>query len=499
MRHRSELNILPTNFILRERFKIIRHIGGGKTNNLYITKDLFKKNYWVIKELINTFISPKERKEAIQQFEFEANLLLKLDHPQLPKVEDYFEENEKHYFVMEYIEGDDLKAIVEESDTLIEEHKVIEWGMNLCQVLHYLHTQKPHPIIFRDLTPDNVMLTDNDEIKLIDFGISKIFDPRSKTIAIAKSINPHFSPLEQYSTRSTDVRSDIYALGATLYFIATKTLPVDAIDRSIGNLSLKPPKNFNKSMSDELNGIIMKAMSLHAEERYQSVEEMKAELDIIYKKLSPDKIAVDGTSYNINKLPVTGELEEKEASEVESVIKVPQKLKLSLTKRRTGVYLIIACFILAIIYFFITYFFPGNILPKNKFYYITCNFHKKEEAKTFIIFLNKKKFYKLKMVINTDVNAFIDKGYRLMSRIEGKDIEKKISNLKRFLDKKGIKYGIYQTGENSKVLIISEEFKNEKQAIDSLARRNLKEFNVESYGIYLGGEKVYSVKIFIEN
>jgi len=122
-----------------------------------------------------------------------------------------------------------------------------------------------------------LILTKEDAVKLVNFGISKIFDPHSRTLAVAKTISPHFSPIEQYAM-VTDARSDIYSLGATLYYIATKSLPIDAIDRSMNNVPLKFCREFNKSISLELEGVILKAMELDKEDRYQSAEEMMADL-----------------------------------------------------------------------------------------------------------------------------------------------------------------------------------------------------------------------------
>ncbi|HPZ09742.1 MAG TPA: serine/threonine-protein kinase [Candidatus Eremiobacteraeota bacterium] len=264
---------LPEGTLLKERFKIVKHLSSGRNSNLYIVEDRKKFDFWVIKELISSFNNPIEAKQAYQQFELQAKILNKLDQPQLPKVEDFFEENSRHFLVMEYLDGKNFKDLVESEEEFFSEEDIIGWAIQLCEVLSYLHGQKPHPIIFRDLKPENIILTKDKSVKLINFGISKLFDPHSRTLAVAKTITPHFSPIEQYAM-VTDTRSDIYSMGATLYFISTKVLPVDAIDRSMNNVPLKFCREYNKSISLELEGIILKAMELDKEDRYQSAEEM---------------------------------------------------------------------------------------------------------------------------------------------------------------------------------------------------------------------------------
>ncbi|MEQ8222974.1 MAG: serine/threonine-protein kinase [Candidatus Eremiobacterota bacterium] len=482
MRNNDEKVILPNNFILRDRFKIIRHLGGREINNLYMTKDLIKKNYWVVKELINTFISSEERQEAIKQFEFEAKLLMELDHPELPKLEDYFEQDGKHYLVMEYIEGDGLETIIEETPGFLDEIQVIDWGRKLCNVLSYLHSQKPNPIIFRDLSPENVMLTDNDEIKLIDFGISKIFDPQTKTIAIAKNINPHFSPLEQYSTRLTDTRSDIYSLGATLYYAITKTLPMDAIDRSIGKLPLKPPKHFNKNISDELNNIIIKAMSLNKEERYQSVEDMKREFDSIYRKLKPHE-----TGYETNVLESSNTGEIKKEIKSHKSVNSSNHIKFLSPK----VYLL-PVLVLVILFIFLF------LNRHNKDYVFICNFDNNGDASK-LVFLLKSKGYDGKISCNGNPRIILEEGFRIVSTIEKGKSSGELNRLSTCLKKKGVSFLIYNLKNEGTILVISENFKNKKAAEGKLKKLDIKGLNVETCGFFIGNKPVYSVTISIKN
>jgi len=144
---------------------------------------------------------------------------------------------------MEYIEGKNFELLVNETPGFIEEKQVIKWGLELCDVLSYLHNMKPEPVIFRNLRPDNIIISKTGLLKLMDFGISKFFQADKQTLEVAKIINPHFSPFEQYSGR-TDSRTDIYSLGAVLYFISTRTKPADAIDISMETKILKPCRVF---------------------------------------------------------------------------------------------------------------------------------------------------------------------------------------------------------------------------------------------------------------
>jgi len=265
-------DFLQEGTILKDRFKIVKYVSKGRNSNLYIVEDRKKFGMLVLKELKTKSDNPVEAKQAYQQFELQARILNELDHPQLPKIEDFFEENSNHFLVMEYLEGKNFDELIKTSQDFFPENHVIDWGIQLCEVLYYLHSHTP-PIIFRDLKPEHVILTKDNKVKLVNFGISKVFDSQSRTLAVAKIINPHFSPIEQYAM-VTDARCDIYSLGATLYYIVTKTLPVDAMERTMQNIPLKFCREFNKSISFELEGIILKAMELDKEDRYQNANEM---------------------------------------------------------------------------------------------------------------------------------------------------------------------------------------------------------------------------------
>ena len=265
--------------ILQSTYIITRLIRESAASRMYVGEDINTKKKLAIKELLmDKFTNPAEKKQALEQFHLEAKILLRLKHPNLSVFEDYFEHNGRRYLIMEYINGVKLNIITESKEGFLEEEQVVNWGIELSEVLEYLHSRKPSPIIFRDLCPENVILSEEGTLKLIDFGISKLFDPKSRTLAVAKTANVHFSPMEQYIAQ-TDERTDIYSLGATLYFLSTKELPVDALDRTFNGLSLPPCKDFNHHISPELEEVILKAMNLEQKDRYDTIASMKKALE----------------------------------------------------------------------------------------------------------------------------------------------------------------------------------------------------------------------------
>jgi len=218
----------------------------------------------------------------IEQLHAETGALINLSHPNLPVFEDYFYNEGKHYLIMEYIEGENMTSIIE--DFVPPWEIVVEWSYQLCDVLAYLHSKKPRPIIFRGLCPDNIILEYTGKIKLIDFGISKLYDPDEKTISVAKVANTNFSPPEQYSGH-TDKQSDIYSLGATIYYLLTGILPADSVDRVISNLPLAQGE-FSRNIPREIKELIFRATEIDKNRRFQDMSEIKKHLKTIIHRYS---------------------------------------------------------------------------------------------------------------------------------------------------------------------------------------------------------------------
>ncbi|MEQ8171170.1 MAG: protein kinase [Candidatus Eremiobacterota bacterium] len=274
---------VDTGVILNNRYKVIELLGEGQTTRTYKAMDMKNNCHVALKELLDKFDDPVKRREAILQFQVEAKILIKLEHPAIPKFEEYFSHESRRFFIIDFVEGETLDRIIQNSP-FFEEYRLIEWAIELCDIIDYMHSQTPEPVIFRDMCPKNVILSSEGKLKIIDFGISKLFTPDAKTAAVAKTINPNYSPVEQY-VGQTDQKSDIYSVGATLYYLATKSVPVDAIDRSINDMNLPNCRRFNNNISTEFEAIILKAMEINKVDRYENIKEMKVTLQELYKKI----------------------------------------------------------------------------------------------------------------------------------------------------------------------------------------------------------------------
>lgn len=271
--------------ILRERYKVRRIIGQGGMGNVYLADDLrLEGRLCAVKEVYyEAQIGEKLLNQARGQFLREATVLARLDHPNLPKVSDFFSIEERDYLVMDFVPGRDLNILTTEArlgETFLDERDVLTWAAQLMDALNYLHNQDP-PIVHRDIKPSNIKLTPTGVVKLVDFGLVKILASEDVTITVVQGRGTaHYTPLEQYGGDAghTDVRSDIFSLGATLYHLLTNHPPEEARNRFLkpGNLIL--PRDLNTSISPRTERALLWAMSLHPEERPQSIEQFRQAL-----------------------------------------------------------------------------------------------------------------------------------------------------------------------------------------------------------------------------
>jgi serine/threonine protein kinase len=265
--------------ILRERYKIRRIIGQGGMGSIYLADDMrLEGRLCALKEVEHDNSLPEDMlKQARDQFLREATVLARLDHPNLPKVSDFFSEEQRDYLVMDFVPGEDLRTLMTESrqkDSFLSEREVLGWAAQLADALSYMHAQDP-PILHRDIKPSNLKLTPAGLIKLVDFGLVKILASEEMTVTVLQGRGTAlYTPLEQYGgdTGHTDVRSDVYAFGATLYHLLTNHPPMEARERFLHPGSLIPPRQLNPDISGRTERAILWAMSLHPDDRPQNIE-----------------------------------------------------------------------------------------------------------------------------------------------------------------------------------------------------------------------------------
>jgi len=268
---------LPKSTVLQGRYEIIRTVNIGGMSVVYQARDRrFTKvaRLCAVKEMVNSAPDPYLRELAIKNFEREANILATLSHPAIPKIFDCFSEGNRSYLILEFIEGQNLESLLQHTASFLPEEQIISWAIQICDVLSYVHSHKPNPIIFRDVKPSNVMLNNQDRIVLIDFGIAKVFQAGQKGTMIGTE---GYSPPEQYKGIA-DPRGDVYALGATMHHVLTRRDPRLEPPFTFHEY---PPRSLNPEVSERLEAVVMKALQYEVEDRYSSTEEMKLALQTV--------------------------------------------------------------------------------------------------------------------------------------------------------------------------------------------------------------------------
>ncbi len=296
--------LLPVGAILWSRYKIVEFISQGGMGAIYRAEDLrLDGRICAVKEMwTDTGTSDQDVEQIQQQFYREASVLARLDHPNLPKVSDYFAESGRDYLVMDFVPGKDLKQVMEEArekGRALAEKQVLDWARQILDALECLHTQDP-PALHRDVKPANVRLTPSGTVKLVDFGLVKLLVPdQDHTLTVLQGRGTaQYTPLEQYGgdTGHTSVRSDIYALGATLYHLLTGQPPADAKSRYLRPGLLVPPTQLNPDVSPLIETAILHAMAIHPDQRPVSVAAFRRTL-FSSQRLGPvvDRVVVRAT------------------------------------------------------------------------------------------------------------------------------------------------------------------------------------------------------------
>ncbi len=262
--------------VIDGKYEVISLVGQGGMSRVWLARDRRLNKLWAVKEIGRTARDVNNEVVA-QSLIAEANLMKRLDHPMLPRVVDIVEDGRTIFVVMDYIEGTSLKRALSEAGRPMDERDVIGWGIQLCDVLEYLHSRKP-PVIYRDMKPDNIMLREDGTVRLIDFGIAREYKEGKSSDTKVLGTRGYAAP-EQFShDAQTDARTDVYALGVTLYVLVTGRV-------ASRETYWAPIRQIDPTLSEGLEHIIAKATQANPDDRYQTASDMQLDLQN-YEKLT---------------------------------------------------------------------------------------------------------------------------------------------------------------------------------------------------------------------
>jgi serine/threonine protein kinase len=288
--------LLDTHILLKDRYRITNPIGQGGMGAVYKAEDtLLTGRVCAVKEITpDPDLTPELLHQLQDQFRQEATILARLDHPNLPKVSDHFTQNGREYLVMDYVPGQNLHELINKSKiekSYLSQKLVLDWADQLCDALSYMHTQQPS-ILHRDIKPSNIKVTPSGLIKLVDFGLVKVLSTdEARTVTVVQGQGTAaYTPLEQYGgdDSHTDIRSDVYALGATLYHLLTNLPPATARERFLEPDALLKPREINSHVSPGIQEAILSALELHPDNRPANIQAFQSTL---HRAAIPERIA----------------------------------------------------------------------------------------------------------------------------------------------------------------------------------------------------------------
>ncbi|MFD2046152.1 serine/threonine protein kinase [Ornithinibacillus salinisoli] len=246
--------------VLAEKYSVLDHIASGGMSEVYFIEEMDKSSpqQWAVK------VANKENKLS-QKLVDETKILSELDHPNIPKMIDFFTTDEYIFLVMEFAEGEVLSEYINNQEHKLPLDKVIDIGIQLSDILDYLHNH-PETIIYRDIKPGNIILNESGEMKLIDFGIARKFqEDKLRDTVLVGTVG--FAAPEQFEQKQTDRRTDLFSLGALLYYLLSEGKYV--------YVAQKPITHFAKKLPKSLKRCVNKLVEMDPEKRIQNASEAK--------------------------------------------------------------------------------------------------------------------------------------------------------------------------------------------------------------------------------
>ncbi len=248
---------LETGTILNNIYRVVRLLGSGAMGNVYLVERIDDDRRFVVKELIFSESCGIDVDTAKEIFFREAEFMIKFNHPGLPKTYGIFTEKELNYLTMDYIEGKTLEEILTALEKPLAEEKAITWIGELCEILDYLHNGFNVPVVYRDLKLSNIIITPDEKVKLVDFGIARLYNPDKNTDTFSYG-SPGYSAPEQYRGRGqSSPQSDVYGLGVILFQMVT------LYDPSVKPFTFPSMKTLNSSVKPGLEEIIRHSIEIH--------------------------------------------------------------------------------------------------------------------------------------------------------------------------------------------------------------------------------------------
>lgn len=271
-------NGLRAGTVLQGRYMVLGELGAGGFSSVYRARDLrfpSVTRLCAVKEMFIGTADPEMRELTIKSFEREASMLAMLNHPAIPDIFDYFTDGNRSYLVLEFVPGQNLQQWLDETDEYLDEPKALDWALQVCDALAYLHSQKPQPIVFRDLKPSNIMLDTYNHIRLIDFGIAKLFEASEDKGTMIGTAG--YTPPEQYRGEATPA-VDVYGLGATLHHLLTRQ---DPRQETPFTFSERPIRAANPSISRAFEAIIMRCLAYDPKDRFPDAMALREALLVL--------------------------------------------------------------------------------------------------------------------------------------------------------------------------------------------------------------------------